>query len=141
VKEDKIHTTNYTSTFIEVAEDCPVSNAEVPPTKGDKPTIASMQYEKLKREPYKFTSDEVLFGIHCERKGLSGVQMEAERKAWFSKGQACLRSSPLAKRYGWGIHHDEKGRVALVPLGSAVYEKFLEDPKVRKYKAMRSKRG
>ncbi len=25
------------------------------------------------------------------------------------KGQACLRSSALAKRYGWGFHFDEQG--------------------------------
>jgi hypothetical protein len=134
------HTTNYTNAFIEVAEDCPVNKAEVPPLKGDAPTIATLQFERIKKHPYKFTSDEVLFGIHCERKGLAGQEFEAERRIWSSKGQACLRSSPLAKRYGWGIHHDEQGRVALVPLGGTEYAKFLKDETVKKYKAMRSKR-
>jgi hypothetical protein len=31
-----IHTTNYFNTFIEVAEDCPVIVAEVPPQKEEK---------------------------------------------------------------------------------------------------------
>jgi hypothetical protein len=30
----KQHTTNYTNTFIEVAEDCPAAMAEVPKSKG-----------------------------------------------------------------------------------------------------------
>ena len=29
----KIHTTNYKNTFIEIAEDCPVSSGQIPPTK------------------------------------------------------------------------------------------------------------
>lgn len=64
----------------------------------------------------------------------------AAREAFFSKGQPCLRSSPLAKRYGFGIHCDAEGRVALVPLGSAEYRAFLEDKGVKKIKAMRSGR-
>lgn len=135
------HTTNYINTFIEVADDCPVSIAVVPTQKGDVPAIANLQFERISRKPYGFTSDEILFGIHCERKGLSGKEMEIEREAWFSKGQACLRASPLPKRFGWGIHHDEKGRIALVPQGSVEYEKFLKDPLVKKLKAMRSKRS
>lgn len=140
-KSGTTHTTNYTNTFIEVAEDCPVSQAEVPVQKGDVPSIANMQFERIHKHPYTYTSDEVLFGIHCERKGLTGAEVEAERKDWFSKGQACMRASPLPKRSGWGIHYDEKGRMALVPLGSKEYDGFLKDEKVKKYKAMRTKRA
>lgn len=132
------HTTNYINTFIEVADDSPVHKAEVPPQKGEVRTIANLQYERISRKPYGSTSDEILFGIHCERKGISGS--EIERAAWFSKGQACMRASPLPKRFGWGIHHDGKGRMALVPKGSVAYDNFLKDDQVKKVKAMRSKR-
>lgn len=32
----KVHTTDYKDTFIEIAEDCPVSEAEISPTKRNK---------------------------------------------------------------------------------------------------------
>ncbi|RLJ32344.1 hypothetical protein CLU97_1796 [Chryseobacterium sp. 7] len=44
----KPHTTNYTNTLIEVAEDCPVSQAQIPPEKKQK-TLANLQYEKIIR--------------------------------------------------------------------------------------------
>jgi hypothetical protein len=47
----------------------------------------------------------------------------------------------LGKRYGWGIHHDADGRVALVALGSDEYEALAGDPAVTQRRAMRSKRA
>ncbi|WP_228408674.1 DUF6157 family protein [Chryseobacterium sp. JV274] len=55
-------------------------------------------------------------------------------------GQACLRSSPLVKRYGFGIHHNKDKKVALFPIESKEYQDFLNDTSVTKTKAMRSKR-
>src|SRR5690606_17859415 len=46
-----LHTTNYSNTFIAVADDCPVHAAEVPLPKAA-PTVASMQYELLHSAPY-----------------------------------------------------------------------------------------
>jgi hypothetical protein len=63
------------------------------------------------------------------------------RERFFSKGQACLRSSPLSKRYGWGTHHDAEGRVALYPVGSAEYERLRTDESLEHLTAMRSKRA
>ncbi|WP_262888194.1 DUF6157 family protein [Chryseobacterium gallinarum] len=54
--------------------------------------------------------------------------------------RACLRSSPLAKRYGFGFHHNSEGKVALFPVESKEYQQFLNDNSVKKTKAMRSKR-
>jgi hypothetical protein len=135
-----MHSTNYYDTFIEVAEDCPVAAAEIPPLKGDNKSVANLQFEMIVEHPYRYTSDEVLFSIHALRSGISGG-MEAAREEYFSKGQACLRASPLAKRYGWGIHHNAEGKVAVYPAGSEEYQRFLEDNAVKKVRAMRSKRG
>ncbi len=94
----------------------------------------------MAENPYQFTSDEVIFAAFAAKNGLTS-NLQQERDLFFSKGQACLRASPLGKRYGWGIHHDAAGKVAVYPLGSEEYERFLEDEKWKRVKAMRSKRG
>lgn len=50
----KTHTTNYTNTLIEIAEDSPVSVSIIPVVKNDKKTIANYQYEKLSKNPLKY---------------------------------------------------------------------------------------
>ncbi|HEY8588012.1 MAG TPA: DUF6157 family protein [Naasia sp.] len=136
-----MHTTNYRDTFIEVAEDCPVGEGEVPAGRGGAKTVAVQQYELIAANPYVLTSDEVVFEVFAERAGIPPEERDGERERFFSKGQPCLRSSPLGKRHGWGTHHDEQGRVALVPLGSAEYERLKSDPAVAHTRAMRSKRA
>ena len=133
-------TTNYYNTFIAVASDSPASAAIEPPSR-DEPTVAELHYELIAAEPYTRTSDEVIFETYARRAGINDTERDAAREAFFSKGQPCLRSSPLGKRYGWGIHHDSEGRVALVPLGSDEYERFASDPSVAHTSAMRSTRG
>lgn len=135
-----MHTTNYYNTFIEIAEDCPISAAEVPPQKGEAPSVANLQFDMIMANPYTYTSDEVLFSIHAQRNGIVSNR-EAAREAFFSKGQACLRASPLGKRYAWGIHHNAEGKVAIYPAESAEYQRFVADNALKHTKAMRSKRG
>ncbi|MDN6557177.1 MAG: DUF6157 family protein [Acidipropionibacterium acidipropionici] len=134
-------TTNYKSTFIQVAEDCPVDAAQEPPVGAKGPSVAALQYSLINEHPYELTSDDVLFEVNAIRKEIPDQDRAAAREAFFSKSQACLRSSPLGKRYGWGIHHDAEGRVALVPLGSEEYERLASDPDVTQLKAMRSRRA
>lgn len=134
-----MHTTNYYNTFIEIAEDCPIASAEVPPQKGEEKTIANLQFELLIENPYQYTSDEIIFKGYAHKNKLSS-NLDQEREIFFSKGQACLRASPLPKRYGWGIHHDENGKVAAFPAESTEYQTFMQDSSVKKVKAMRSKR-
>lgn len=120
---------SYTNTFIEAADDCPETSGVAPPVRGDNPTVAVLEYELLSKNPYKYTRDELLFVVHVTRLGLTpadlkqrGSQIHAEL---FSKEHACMRASPLPKRYGWGIHHDEHGRIALVSRGSPEYVAFV----------------
>ncbi len=103
--------------------------------------MASLQFDLIMKHPYRYTSDDVIFQVYAVRNAVKAGEAKAAREKFFSKGQPCLRSSPLAKRYGWGIHHDGKGKVALYPLESADYEKFKTDPQITHVKAMRSKRG
>lgn len=134
-----IHTTNYTNTFIEIADDCPISQAEIPPEKNIK-TLASLQYEQIVKEPYRYSSDDIVFECYAVKNDISDSEKPQARIDFFSKGQPCLRSSPLAKRYGFGIHHNEDSKVAIFPVESNEYEKFLHDNTIKKVKAMRSKK-
>jgi hypothetical protein len=136
----KIHSTNYTNTFIEVAEDCPAPAGEVPPAKGAAKTVAGIQYELLREHPYRYTSDEVLFRVYAIRNDLSEKEWAKARVAFFSKGQPCFRASPLAKRYGWGIHCDKDGRIALYGRETEAYEKLAGDKSGKVLKAMKSAR-
>lgn len=133
------HTTNYVDTFIEVAEDCPADHATEPPV-AEKPSIAATHYRLIAEQPYARTSDDVIFETYALRNGVA-VDDAAAREAFFSTGQPCLRSSPLGKRYGWGLHHDAEGRVALVPRESEQYAALAADPEVAHTRAMRSKRA
>ncbi|MEX1135829.1 MAG: DUF6157 family protein [Balneolales bacterium] len=134
-------TTNYHNTFIEVAEDCPVNTGEVPPIKGNNQTAANIQYELISGNPYKHTSDDVIFHVFAVKQDLSVEALTSEREKFFSKGQPCLRSSPLAKRYGWGIHSNVEGKVAIYALGSDEYGKLANDNNLKHHNAMRSKRS
>jgi Family of unknown function (DUF6157) len=136
-----MHTTNYENTFIEIADDCPTAIGEVPPLKGESKSVANLQFEMLVEQPYRHTSDDVLFAVHAMRKEVSHAELEAARAEFFSKGQACFRASPLTKRYGWGVHSDAHGKIAVYAADSPEYQQFLADASVAKVKAMRSKRG
>lgn len=134
-----MHSTNYHNTFIEVAEDCRASEGRIPPEK-EKPTVARLQFDLIHGAPYQHTSDDILFAVHAARKASQSFDRERERKEFFSKGQPCLRCSPLAKTYGWGIHFDNESRVALYSRGSEEYRKLQRDHHLQQVKAMRTKR-
>lgn len=136
-----MHTTNYYNTFIQIADDSPTTLAEVPAVKNDKQTIASIQFNMLIDEPYVYTSDDVVFGTYALKNGISKANEADERETFFSKGQACLRASPLTKRYGWGVHSNAEGKIAIYAAGTAEYNKMAEDDSLKQLKAMRSKRA
>jgi Family of unknown function (DUF6157) len=134
----KIHTTNYQNTLILMADDCPTAIAQVPPIKGETKTVANLQYDMLSKNPYRFDSDEVLFQVFALKNDLSESELEAARTQFFSKGQPCFRASPLTKRYGWGIHNDENGKIALVASESKEYQQHIDNQSIKCVKAMKS---
>jgi len=135
-----MHTTNYINTFIAVADDCQASSAEIPVMKGGKPTAATLQFEMIKKNPYKYDSDSILFNVYASKNELTKSELKKEREKFFSKGQPCLRASPLTKRYGWGVHSNENGKVAIYALGSPEYTNMLKDKSLVQIKAMRTSR-
>ncbi len=112
-----MHTTNYSDTFIEVADDCQAEVGLVPPEKTPR-TIAQIQYDLIANHPYVYTSDDVIFAAHAEKHQIAAPKLAEARAAFFAKGQACLRASALGKTYGWGVHSDNTGRVAIYGKGS-----------------------
>jgi len=138
---------NYYDTFIEVAPDCPVTEARVPVLRGRSASVAVLQYELLSNNPYRYTQEELIFEVQVRRKGIPPDEVEGRREElWaelFRKPHACLRASPLPKTYGWGLHFDAKGRTALYGLESEEYNAFVEGGRdnVKLLSAFRSKRA
>jgi hypothetical protein len=124
------NSTNYLDTFIEVAEDCPAAAAEIPPAKEPR-TAPQIEYEMLINNPYTYTSDDVLYESNGSRRGIA-------RKDFFSKPQPCFRASALGKKYGWGVHSDKEGKIAIYAVESDEYSRLASDEGLKHLKAMRS---
>ena len=131
-------TTNYINTFIEAAADSPAASGEMPPQKGTRQTVATIQYDLMAADPYKYNSDDIIFRVY-QLKNVGKALLSKEE--FFEKGQPCFRSSPLTKRYGWGIHNNEEGKIAMYAVESEEYKKLAADPSLKHVKAMRSKKA
>ncbi|WP_295010500.1 DUF6157 family protein [uncultured Microbacterium sp.] len=82
----------------------------------------------------------MIFATWALRHGIDPEDSSA-REAFFARGQACLRASPLGKRYGWGVLSDAEGRVTLVARESEDYARHAADPALAHTRAMRSRRA
>lgn len=117
---------NYYNTFITVAGDCPAERGMVPPDKKTGKTKPGIEYEMLAEHPYTYTQEQMLFEVHARHKDIPEEEREECKAEFYGKPTACFRASMLAKKYGWGIHFDEAGRMALVPMESPDYRRFVE---------------
>jgi hypothetical protein len=134
-------------TFVLVAPDCPATTAVVPVARSANPTVAVIQYNLLTARPYSLTLEELIFATHVLRAGLSEVEANSRaaeiRAELFAKPHPCMRASPLPKKYGWGVHHDGVGRMALYGVRSEEYRRFASGAVsgVEVVVALRSKRA
>jgi len=136
---------NYYDTFITVSPDCPAERGIIPPEKKNGRTKPAIEYDLVANSPYTYTQEELLFRTHVLHKGIPTDELaarEAEiRNEFFSKPMACLRASMLPKKYGWGLHFDSKGRIALIARESAEYDKLSGgSPGLKVLAAMRNSR-
>lgn len=131
---------NYYDTLIAIADDSPVQEPVMPPRNDAKPTIAAEQYRLLADRPYELTSEDVIFTVHADKNRIPTDERDTAREEFFQTSRACLRTSPLAKKFGWGLHSDAEGRLALVGAGTDRYRELVEDPATKVVKAMRSSR-
>ena len=134
-----MHSTNYTAAFIEVVDDCKADVGLAPPEKQEK-TIARIHFEIINEHPYRYTSDEVVFATYAAKNRIEAAELESKKAEFFSKGQPCLRSSPLGKTYGWGIHYDSESKMAIYAKESAEYARLQNDPTLKHVKAIKSAR-
>lgn len=132
---------NYYDTLIEVADDCPVTEAEAPRARGAKKTKAQVEYELLVNRPYEYTEEDIAFDVYAVLHEIPKAIWLEERKQFLSKGHPHLRVSALPKRYGWGTHNNSEGKIALIAVGSPSYKQLLNDPRITKIKAFRSTRA
>ena len=134
---------SYTNTFITVAEDCPVTVSEIPTSTRAKKPLHLLQYEVLMAHPYMYGHEALIFEVHLRKEGLEQLSQTEKDQLWdrlFSKGHPCLRASALTKRYGFGAHYDEHGKIALYPMESETYQNFVNDPATKKLSGMRNTR-
>ena len=135
-----------TNTFVLTAPDCPVTAAVVPVAKRASLSVSVVQYELLTARPYQLTLEDLIFETYIRRAGIA--KAEANRRAaeiraeLFSKPHACMQASALPKKYGWGVHYDGLGQLALYPMESEEYRQFARGEVfgVKIVVAMRSKR-
>ncbi len=133
---------NYVNTFIRIAPDSPAKVGTIPPIRGSRKPIHVLQYEIISETPYQHTQEDVLWITHIYRKDIPPTDAtEAARSAFFKKDQPCLRTSALSKKYGWGFHFDDAGRVALISAGTTEYDRFTNRQSLQQLSAMRNKRG
>lgn len=138
---------NIVNTFVTVAADSTTQQAVVPLAKGTTTPVHVIQYELLTTQPYTLTFAELIYETHLRRLGLTKAptkqQADEIRAELFSKSHACLRASALTKKYGWGVHHDAAGKIALYSMESPEYQRFAagKDPAVKVVAAMRTKRA
>jgi hypothetical protein len=116
---------NYYDTLIEIADECPAIRGQVPQARGGKKTKAVVEYELLLEHPHTYTEEDIAFEVYAVLHDVpkAGWPNE-ERDRFLSKGHPHLRVSALAKRYGWGMHNNVDGKIALV--GRAGFLPFYE---------------
>lgn len=135
---------SYTDTFIRVAEDCPAQAGETPPPRVP-PSVAELQHRLLTEAPSTLTEEDLYVRTHGMRRELGEDEIVANWASLhdevYAKPQACLRASPLTKRYGFGAHYDSEGRIELHPVGSEGYARCAADATLTQLAAMRSRRA
>ena len=131
---------SYKNTLITISEDSKVSSAKVPVIKNEKPTIAYIEHDLINNNPYKFTQEDVQFKTYLIKNQIEAENAAELREQFFSKSKACFRASPLVKNYGWGIHYNNQGKIAIYDVNSEMYNQLLKQDDITKLKGMRSKR-
>ncbi|WP_373232969.1 DUF6157 family protein [Cohnella sp.] len=138
---------NYYNTFIKVSADCPAESGLVPPDKKSGRTKPGIEFELVANRPYGYTQEELLYETHIRHKEIAEEELRARgtqiRDEFFQRPMPCLRASMLPKKYGWGIHFNGEGKLALVPVESPDYKRFAEgdNGSVKVLAAMRNSKG
>lgn len=96
--------------LILVAYDCPVIESIVPGDKSPK-TVDRIVYEVLNEYPYQYSESELFIEVHINKRKRPDLKIDSYN----------IKRSPLLQKYGWGIHRNQAGKLALVPVNSEEY--------------------
>lgn len=131
----------YVNTFVRLADDCPVKTGVVPQSNRLPKPHHLLQYELLIQAPYTYTHEELLLEVYRRRDEVPDEELEDYRARLWERKHPCLRASMLPKKYGWGIHYNEQGKIAIYPAGSEAYDGWLENSQTTVLPAMRNSRA
>ncbi len=138
---------SYTDTFITVSPDCPVEESVQPQPKGGVKTKPLLEFELLSDHPYRFTEKDLIYQVHLRHQGIPEEEWQERegeiREKLFAKSHPCMRASMLPKKYGYGVHYDHEGKIAIYGMETSRYCSFAgggEDG-VRVIAAMRNKKS
>ncbi|CAH1531384.1 hypothetical protein P5868_004794 [Vibrio parahaemolyticus] len=96
-----------------ISEDATSRVHVIPPNNGRIPRIS---YDVLSENPYVFTEEEFYHEVHVVRR-----QREDLNLATYN-----IRKSELLQQFGWGIHRNSEGKLALIPAESAKYKELSQ---------------
>lgn len=88
------------------------SDVAVVPKEGN--SIARIAYEILIENPYKYTEAEYHHELHVVRRNKPDLKISSYN----------VKRSPLLKKFGWGVHKNAEGKMALIPANSEEYREL-----------------
>jgi len=118
------------NTLITVSENS-VKKATRPVSNSKRETVNEILYRVLKEYPYKFRQHELFYEVHVNQRKMDPSELRIERYL--------LQRSDLCKKYGWGFHGNELGKIALIEVDSDKYKELLNDQDINKKKAFNVK--
>ena len=130
----------YYNTSIPISEESKIQKGTIPTLKKDEKSIAYFLYETIFNHPYQYTSNEVLFNAYILKNEIEEADIKKHKIQFFSKKQLDLRGSSLVITYGWGIHFNPQGKIALIGVDADLYAQLLNDTSIQKIKALKTKR-
>jgi Family of unknown function (DUF6157) len=127
----------YENAFITLARDCPVAAGFVP---RKAMSIAGLEHALLIGDPYKHNASDLILAVHRRHKHVGDAEVDEFKAFLFAKSHVCMRLSMLPKRWGWGVHYNEQGRMALYGAETEEYQQFATRPDLRVMAARPSRR-
>ena len=114
--------------LILIATKCSMKRGTKPVSNREQPTIAMHQYDVLTEMPYQLTYKQLKEEVHRTRRGKEFTDEQLETYM--------MKRSELCKIYGWGVHEDKNGKLALVGCETKEYRRLLRKPGVQRVKAL-----
>ena len=112
--------------LITTSENCPASSGIAPTTNRKEKTVTMHYHDLFMESPYCFTYEQAKKEVHENRRGKTDLKLNSYD----------MRRSELCKIWGWGVHADRNGKLALVGCETDEYQRLLKDSSVRKIKAL-----